>query len=64
MERGFMTLRANTDSIVAIAKANRIPLVFPKIVLAFPGGATTGCGVCAGLSPLLGETFRSRGYKR
>jgi lysophospholipase L1-like esterase len=55
MERGFADYRSNMRSIAAVARANRIPLVLPQVVLPFPGdGAEENCAMCDGLSPLYG----------
>jgi lysophospholipase L1-like esterase len=54
MESWFADYRANIISIAAIARANRISLVLPKILIPFPSEKRDGppCNQCDGLSSL------------
>jgi len=60
LEHGLAEFRSNLTSIAAIARANDIPLVLPKIVLPFPDDAPTNCSVCGRLSTVFGNLEPSR----
>jgi lysophospholipase L1-like esterase len=52
MEKGFVDYRHNINSIAAIARTNKIPLILPKVLVPFPGEAP--CRQCDSLSDLYG----------
>lgn len=56
MERGFNDFQANIRSIAAIARANGIQLVLPKVLVPFPGSGPgdAACTQCAQLSDSYG----------
>ena len=55
IERGLADFSDNLRSIAAVARANRIPLVLPQVVLPLQEAGGAECDLCARLPPLFGN---------
>lgn len=54
LEHGLSDFRSNLRSIAAIARANRIPLALPQVIVPFPQEGQAGCRICDSLSDTYG----------